>query len=256
MSLHPLRTGFVLLLVLGIAFASHAARATPLAFRGEIGVLLPTIGVIARVVGSGVAEVHADATGLLTGITLAAGVFATETTYPGSAAVGGIRIDAENGAGVFAGLTPHGGGGAMPVRGVARLCLLAPCSSATLFRDLALTPVGSGGSVQVTGAIAITLEGARWTKGGFTLTAPGLVSHIEGFGMGPGGATGSTAQPGGVLQLVTPIMIRSNLAGLREVPGLALVYVELVPEPGTFVLLGAGLVALGLGFTKQHRRCG
>ena len=238
-------------IVIALLWAS-SAHATPLGFRGEIGVVLPTIGVIVSVPGAGTAAVESDASGLLTRLSLPAGVFATSASFPGSALLRGISIGAQNGAGVFSSLTANGGGGVMPFLGVARLCLLAPCSSETLFRDLALTPIGSGGVAHVTGALAITLEGARWTKGVFTITAPGLVSQIGGFARGPAGLTGSTAQPGGELILATPIYIRTSLPGLGEIPGFAMLSLSFVPEPGTIALLGVGIA--GLGCVGSRRR--
>jgi hypothetical protein len=243
--------------ILSIAFAllyATSASATPLPFHGEVGLLLPTIGAIVSVPGAGVADVSTDASGLVAALALPSHVFATSATFPGSVALRELHVQAANGAGAFAGLTAHGGGGTMPVQGIARLCLLAPCSVATLFRDLALTPVGAGGTAHVTGAITITLEGARWTKGGFTISAPGLVSHVEGFARGPGGLTGSTALAGGVLNLVTPIHIRTSLPGLRDIPGFASLYLEFVPEPGTLALLGVGLAATAVGARRAQRR--
>jgi hypothetical protein len=239
--------------VVSLLLAAPVA-ATPLPFQGEVGIVLPTIGVIVSVSGNGLADVRTNASGLLTALDLPAGVFATSATFPGSVALRELHVAASNGAGAFAGLTAHGGGGTMPVQGIARLCLLAPCSIATLYRDLALSPVGAGGTAMVTGAITITLDGARWTKGGFTITAPGLVSEVEGFAAGPGGLTGSTAQPGGVLSLVTPIHIHTSLPGLRELPGFALLSLTFVPEPGTLALLGAGLVATAIGAHRAQRR--
>lgn len=240
--------------VLALLAIAQPVAAMPLAFRGEVGVVLPTIGVIVSVPGAGVADVQTNAAGLLTALTLPSGAFATSASFPGSVVLRGVAVQARNGAGAFSGLTPNGGGGAMPVLGTARLCLLAPCSIATLYRDLDLAVIGAGGTRQVTGAITITLEGERWTKGGFTISAPGQVTILEGFGRGPGGLVGSTALPGGILNLVTPIFISTNLPGLHEIPGFASLYLEFVPEPGTLALLGGGLVALAAGGRRGYPR--
>jgi len=225
---------------------AKASLATPLAFHGEVDIALPRLFVFVTVPGAGIADVHTDASGLLTGLALPAGVFATNGTFPGSTILREIDVDATNGPGAFGPLAAHGGGGVMPVHGIARLCLLAPCSIATIDRDLHLSAVGAGGTNQVTGAIALTLEGARWTKGGFTLTSPGAVTQVSGLAHGPGGRIGSTALPGGVLNLVTPIHIHTSLPGLHDVHGFAFLDLEFVPEPGTALLLGAGIAGVAL----------
>jgi hypothetical protein len=47
-----------------------SARASPLPFSGEVGLLLPTIGVIVSVPGAGVADVSTNASGLVTAVAL------------------------------------------------------------------------------------------------------------------------------------------------------------------------------------------
>jgi hypothetical protein len=117
-------------IALGCALLSaKGAGATPLAFHGEVDIALPRIFVFVTVPGAGIADVHTNASGLVTGVSLPMGAFATDGTFQGSTVLREIDVDAQNGAGAFGPLTAHGGGGAMPVRGIARLCLLAPSRS-------------------------------------------------------------------------------------------------------------------------------
>jgi hypothetical protein len=104
--------------------------------------------------------------------------------------------------------------------------------------------VGVGGTTKIGGPVPITLEGAPWTQGTFTITFPGAVSIIGGSAQGPLGLAGSTAQPGGVLLLVTPARIRTGLPGFADLPAFGIMEIEFVPEPRAAVLLAAGLVAL------------
>jgi hypothetical protein len=67
-----------------------------------------------------------------------------------------------------------------------------------------------------------------------------------GFAHGPASGTTSTAQPGGVLQLVTPNQVRTNLAlgSSRKVAILGELLARFIPEPGLLVLLGSGVAGL------------
>jgi len=116
--------------------------------------------------------------------------------------------------------------------------------------------VGVGGLVTAGGvaAIRISLEAAPWTVGtaqAIDQSAAGTHAvTLMGFAHGPASATSSTAQPGGVVQLVTPSLVRTNLAvgGSRKIAVLGQLLVRFVPEPGLLVLLAsavAGLLLLG-----------
>ena len=66
-----------------------------------------------------------------------------------------------------------------------------------------------------------------------------------GFAHGPASLTSSTAQPGGVLQLVTVSKVYTSLTGaFPEMPVTGFLDLYFVPEPGTGLLLGLGVVAL------------
>jgi hypothetical protein len=118
--------------------------------------------------------------------------------------------------------------------------------------------VGVGGLVTAGGvaAIRISLQAAPWTVGtaqAIDQTAAGTRAvTLMGFAHGPASATSTTAQPGGIVQLVTPSQVRTNLAlgGSRKVAVLGQLLVRFVPEPGLLVLLAsavAGLLLLGRG---------
>jgi hypothetical protein len=247
-SLRDLR---LVLVLATLAFASPARAALlpfqatlDIAFGGFFFVTLP---------GAGVATVNGDGTGgALTQLGLPAGVFTIATGFPGTFPLGGIDITAANGAGSVGPLATNAGGGAMPVQGVARLCLLAPCSVASFVLSLPLSGVGAGGVATVTGPFSVTLEGAPWTKGRITVSRPASVSIVSGFARGPNGLAGSTAQPGGVVSLVTPIRIATTLPGFEDLDSWAQLHIELVPEPATLVLVAVGLAAIA-GAARRRR---
>jgi hypothetical protein len=124
--------------------------------------------------------------------------------------------------------------------------------------------VGIGGLITVGGesAIRISLEAAPWTV--HTAVAidqtddnTGVAAFHNvtrmGFAHGPGSGTTSTAQPSGVLQIVTPNQVRTNLTlGSNVKVGiLGELLVHFVPEPGLLLLIGSGIAGLLL---LGHRR--
>lgn len=70
---------------------------------------------------------------------------------------------------------------------------------------------------------------------------------------GPASGTSSTAAPSGELQLVTPIVISTSIGASSTIPGFAVMTLHFVPEPGTLILLGAGVVAPGAAGRRATR---
>lgn len=153
--------------------------------------------------------------------------------------------------------------GEVPVRGLVKICLLSTlCSN---FHPLLLTQatasgpgagvkgVGIGGLVVVGGPLQFSIEGAPWTLRTATVsvaTAGGARVPVvtSGFVHGAASLTGTTGLPGGALQLVTPIQVRSNQGA--EFAGFGRLGVRFLPEPGVALLLAAG--CLGLGVLQLH----
>ena len=117
--------------------------------------------------------------------------------------------------------------------------------------------VGIGGLVTVGGfsAIRISLEAAPWTVRTATAidqtddnTGAAAFHAVTrmGFAHGPASGTTSTAQPSGVVQLVTPNQVRTNLSlgSSEKVAVLGELLVRFIPEPGLLVLLGSGVAGL------------
>lgn len=240
----------LLLLAIWLAAAVEApARAAEMPFRGTFDVLFGPFPVTLTVEGAGVATLNANgAVGALTSLQLPSGAFhATALDFPGTGAISQIRVTASNGPGSFTGLTPGGGGGVMPIRGLVKFCILATCDLATNVLTLPLDPIGAGGTARATGPLVITVEGMPWTKGTTTISTTFAVTVLQGFAHGPLSNTTSTAAPGGVLELVTPAVVHTNIAGLEELNGFAALRVQFVPEPASAALLAAGLALLAIG---------
>jgi hypothetical protein len=90
-------------------------------------------------------------------------------------------------------------------------------------------------------------SGTGWTTGVQTLMVP--ATTIGGWNQTPYTvtATGSdlrTASGAGTLVLISPLLIRSNLAG--DIPSFATLTLNYVPEPSTLLLVGLGIAGLAL----------
>ena len=126
---------------------------------------------------------------------------------------------------------------------------------------------GIGGLITVGGesAIRISLEAAPWTVKTATAidqtddnTGAAAFHNVTkmGFAHGPVSGTTSTAQPSGVLQIVTPNQVRTNLTlgSSVKVSVLTELLIHFIPEPGIFLLIGTGVVGLALMGRSRMRR--
>jgi hypothetical protein len=281
----------VALLVLGVA---GAASARPLNWEGSLLLELGDLPSLGNT-GGGVATVnssagpipaHLQTLQLKASRGAIAGTAMVAITDPESAGNGiaSVRVQATMGTGTFA---PISGGAAsdtaltanvLPVNGIAKVCLLS--TQCTNFLPLALTQhvatsmakgVGIGGLLTIGGGtnpIRISIEAAPWTIKTATrideITTPMTVNGDKtftnvvrsGFAHDPSSTTTNTAQPSGVVQLISPMQVVTNLtAGSSAKLSLfGTIRLHFIPEPGMLMLLGAGVAGLVLLGRSRMRK--
>ena len=171
--------------------------------------------------------------------------------------------------------------GIMGVSGVAKVCLLS--TSCTLYLDAPFTAptmtvngatgtgihgIGIGGMLTLGGygGVRMSLYHAPWTIKTITavdqITTTGfqrIFTDIvqKGWAHGPVSNTTSTAQPSGMVQLVTPNQASTNLplGSNDKVGSTAVLVMEFIPEPGLLMLLGSGVFGLALlGRSRMRKR--
>jgi hypothetical protein len=267
------------------------ASANPLNWEGSLLLELGDLPALGNS-GGGVATVNSSAGAIPShlqtlqlkasrgGIAGTAMVPITDPTAAGNG-IASIRVQATMQTGTFA---PISGGAAsntvltdnvLPVNGLAKVCLLS--TQCTNFLPLQLTQhtatsmakgVGIGGLLTIGGGtnpIRISIEAAPWTiKTGTSIdeiTTPMTPSGVKkfvnrtamGFAHDPSSTTTNTAQPSGVVQLITPMQVVTNLTSgsNSKIALFGYLTVHFIPEPGMLLLLGSGVA--GLVLLGRHR---
>ena len=195
------------------------------------------------------------------------GAIAYENIYGGTGTFGGIS----GGTASTSAMTPN----LMPMHGVVKICILS--SACTLYIALPFTAPTTGGGIKGIGiggtqtvggygGIRMSIQHAPWTIKTATMTdqisTPGgsrvfVPVTMKGWAHAPASSTTSTAQPSGMVQLVTPNQIETNLplGSNDKVTAGALLLIHFVPEPGLLVLLGSGVAGLAvLGCRMRARK--
>jgi hypothetical protein len=279
------------LLVLGVAGAANAAV---LNFSGTATVLLAeyppgvlTGGGVATINGSaGVIPAHLSTLRLAASRGNVGGTFTRIVTDPDTIQNGvsalvydavqmltGTLVQLSAGA-----ASTSTGGGQLGMGGIVKICLLSTACTQylPLVLDQPTTPnatvpggrkgPGVGGLITAGGygGIRISLQGAPWTiktatsVDQITVGATRVMSTwtAKGWAHAPASTTTSTAQGTGMVQLIAPSQVSTNLPlGSSDKLGqFVIAVVHFIPEPGLMLLLGSGVAGLALLGRRRMRR--
>jgi hypothetical protein len=154
--------------------------------------------------------------------------------------------------------------------GAMKMCILFPGCNNYLpipFGTKGGQAVGIGGMITVNtftqgGGFELSIQAAPWTVGiasikNVTTEAPNgaittYTKTLQGFVHGPASNTTSTALISGVIQLVTPVLVETNLGQPDTWQAVwAQITLHFIPEPGLLLLLGSGVA--GLLMLGRHR---
>jgi hypothetical protein len=240
---------------LAVLLAAGAAPAAQVPFEAALTVQIATLPPLVFT-GTGLGTVNGSGGGAHLGaLQVPAGVAGTAgylvpVTDPAALPIMGVQLTAANGAGAFAPTGMGALGGSMPILGVTKVCLFAPCPGAPLANlSVPLTPIGSGGSQAVAAVVNLTVIGVPWTTG---TASVGAITTM-GFAHGPASLTSSTALSSGAVRMVTPIFVSTNISASAVIPAFAFFDVHFVPEPGVLLLVATGLAGLAIARRSQSR---
>ncbi len=230
---------------------------------GGIGGHLTTLQILTNSVAVTGAVVPITDPEVVRTVSLSGTAVALTVSVRGTAALGtGILRPISGAAAAGPGLTQN----VIPVPGIVRICILFAGCPSSLPVPLTLggtRGVGIGGLITLFtfgGPLKFSIQGQPWTiktaiVDGMTTNNGGFSTQsVVGFAHGPASGTSSTADIGGVIQLVTATRVVSTLNAGTTWPLLTTLRIHLVPEPGTFVLFGSGVVALGVAGRSRLRK--
>jgi hypothetical protein len=202
-----------------------------------------------------------------------------ETQGNGIAAIQYVGV--EGGTGTFSPIsgflasTATSFNGVVPVRGLVKLCLFSTVCNSFAAINLTTTSanntigIGIGGLLTVTilgGFARLSIEGKPWQ-----LKTGTVIDHITtptnavnqtfiditfmGFAHGPESLTTSTADDGGVVQMVSPTQVRTDLplGSNQKVGAGQTLFIRFIPEPGMLLLIGSGVAGLALLGRRRMR---
>jgi hypothetical protein len=281
------------LLALGTAGVANAAvmnwSGTARVSLGDFPQGVLTGGGVATINGSsGVIPAHLNTLRLAASRGQIEGTFTRIVTDPDTMVNGGVAqlvYHVGVATGTFGGISGGAaststGGGILPVGGTVKICLLS--TACTQFIPMVLTQpttvngvpgtgikgVGVGGLITAGGwgGIRVSLQAAPWTIKTATvldqITPTGGPPRItttwtaRGWAHAPASTTTSTVQPSGMVQLVTPNQVVTNLTlGSQQKMGSFVIAVyHFIPEPGLLLLLGSGVAGLALFGRRRMRQ--